>query len=139
VKCLVYAGVLSHYTGDAAMPLHTTRDYDGRKGPGGKLMQKGIHARIDGFPEKQSFTPEEISRGLEPREIPDVWKHVQKAIRDSHQYVDLCYELDATGAFARPTDRSRAFIMERCRVGAQLTMDLYYTAWKKSATLKPPY
>jgi hypothetical protein len=139
MKCLIYAGVLCHYTGDAAMPLHTTRDYDGRKGPDGQLKQRGIHARIDGFPEKQGLTAEEISRGLEPREIPDVWTHVRKVIRESHQFVDQCYELDAAGAFVKPTDKSRVFIMERCRAGAQFTMDLYYTAWKKSAQLRPPY
>jgi hypothetical protein len=139
MKCIVYAGVLSHYTGDCAMPLHTTRDYDGRKGSDGKMKQKGIHARIDGFPEKQGFTPEEIGRGLEAREIDDVWKHVQERISQSHQYVDLCYELDAAGSIAKPTEKSRTFIMERCRASAQFTMDLYFTAWKRSAKLKAPY
>jgi len=139
MKCLVYAGILSHYTGDASMPLHTTRDYDGRKGSDGNLVQKGIHAKIDGFPEKQGFTPEEIGRGLEAREIEDVWKHVLKTILESHTHVDRCYELDMAGAFDKPTDRSRTFIMDRCRVGAQFTMDLYYTAWVRSAKLKPPY
>src|SRR5438105_7536951 len=52
MKCLVYAGTLAHYTGDAAMPLHTTVHYDGRLQPGGSKKQKGIHAKIDGFPEK---------------------------------------------------------------------------------------
>jgi hypothetical protein len=139
IKCLVYAGILSHYTGDASMPLHTTRDYDGRKGADGKMMQKGIHAKIDGFPEKQGFTPEEIGRGLEAREIEDVWKHVLKTIHESHTHVDRCYELDKAGTLAKPTDQSRAFIMERCRIGAQFTMDLYYTAWLRSAKFKAPY
>jgi hypothetical protein len=139
MKCLVYAGVLSHYTGDSAMPLHTTRDYDGRKGADGSTVQKGIHARIDGFPEKQGFTPEEIGRDLEAKEIDDVWKYVQRRIKQSHEYIDRCYELDAARAFSKPTDESRALIMERCRAGAQLTMDLYYTAWKRSAKFKPPY
>ena len=59
-KCLVYAGVLAHLTGDSAMPLHTTRDYDGRTQD--KMAQKGIHARIDGFPEKHGITAEEVTR-----------------------------------------------------------------------------
>jgi hypothetical protein len=139
MKCIVYAGVLSHYTGDVCMPLHTTRDYDGRKGANGKVVQRGIHAKIDGFPEKQGFTPEEIGHGLEAKEIPDVWKHILKTIQDSHRLVDQCYEMDAAGAFDKPTEKSRAFIMERCRTAAQLTMDLYYTAWKRSANFKPPY
>src|SRR5262249_28050482 len=76
MKCLVYAGNLAHYTGDASMPLHTTRDYDGRPGPDGKLMYRGIHARIDGFPEKNLFTPEEVCRGLQARPVEDVWAYV---------------------------------------------------------------
>jgi hypothetical protein len=139
IKCIVYAGVLSHYTGDTAMPLHTTREFDGKKGLDGRLMQKGIHAKIDAFPEKQGFTWEEIGRELEAREITDVWSHVVKTIKESHEHVGLCYELDAAGAIENPTDKSREFIMKRCRVGAQFTMDLYYTAWKRSATFKPPY
>jgi hypothetical protein len=139
IKCLVYAGILSHYTGDASMPLHTTRDYDGRKGPDGKMVQKGIHAKIDGFPEKQGFTPEEIGRGLGAKEIEDVWKYVVKTIQESHTHVERCYELDKERGFDKPTDQSRTFIMSRCRTGAQLTMDLYYTAWLRSAKLKAPY
>jgi hypothetical protein len=134
-KCLVYAGILAHFTGDCAMPLHTTRDYDGRKGPDGKLTQKGIHARIDSFPEKFGLTAEEIARDLKPRQLDDVWDHVQKMIRESHKYVDRCYELDKAGAFARPTEESRKFILERCRAGARFTMDLWYTAWLRSAKM----
>jgi hypothetical protein len=138
-KCLVAAGILSHYTGDAVMPLHTTRDYDGRKTPDGEILQQGIHARIDSFPEKNNLTPEIISRQLTGKEEPDVWKRVREEIAASHQQVDRCYELDREGAFAKPTDISRAFILERCRRGAQFTADLYYTAWKQSASLQPPY
>ena len=134
MKCLVYAGVLAHYTGDVAMPLHTTKDYDGRKHPDGTTTQKGIHAKIDAFPEKFGFMPEEIGRELTGKEIEDVWKHVVNTILESHTHVDRCYKLDETGAFEKPTEESRAFIMARCRVAAQLTMDLYYTAWKRKPT-----
>lgn len=139
MKTLVYAGVLAHFTGDTAMPLHTTRDYDGRRQPDGSILQKGIHAKIDAFPEKNHFTPEEVCRGLEARAIDDVWTHVRKTIEESYQHIDRCYELDKQGAFDRPTAESRAFILERCRVGAQFTMDLWYSAWLRSAKLPPHY
>lgn len=137
MKCLVYGGILSHYTGDAAMPLHTTRDYDGRIQPDGTVRQRGIHAKIDGFPEKNRITPEEVCRGLEAKPIDDVWGHVLKFIAESHRHVDRCYELDAAGAFDNPTDASRAFILSRVRAAAQLTLDLWYTAWLRSAGLPP--
>lgn len=136
MKCLVHGGVLAHYTGDAAMPLHTTRDFDGRIQADGKVKQKGIHAKVDGFPEKNKITPEEICRGLEAKEIDDVWTHVNKFIAESHTHIPKCYEFDTAGAFDKGTDESRAFILERVRAGAQLTLDLWYTAWVKSKKLK---
>jgi hypothetical protein len=139
MKCLVYAGVLAHYTGDTVMPLHTTRDYDGKPGPDGKAVQKGIHAKIDAFPERNGFGAEEICRGLKAKQIDDVWGHVLRAIRESHTHVARCYELDAAGAFDKPTGESRKFILERCRLGAQLTMDLWYSAWLRSKDLPRHY
>jgi hypothetical protein len=139
MKCLVYAGVLAHYTGDACMPLHTTSDYDGRKGPDGQPIQKGIHAKIDAFPEKNQLSAEEICRGMEAKNIDDVWGHVMKTIQTSHTHIDRCYELDRAGAFDRPTPESREFILQRCRASAQFTMDLWYSAWVRSKTLPPHY
>jgi hypothetical protein len=138
-KCLVYAGNLAHFTGDLAMPLHTTIHYDGRKGPDNKILQKGIHAKIDAFPERHGLTTEMISRDLKARAIAEVWTHVLKTLTESHAQVDRCYELDQAGAFDKPTQESRQFILSRCRVGAQLTMDLWYTAWLRSATMPRHY
>jgi len=139
MKCLVYGGILAHYTGDAAMPLHTTRDYDGRRGPDGKMKQKGIHAKLDGFPEKFGFTAEEVARGLQAKVVPDAWAYVLTFLKESSSHIDEAYTLDAAGGFDKPTDASRAFVMARCRAGAQFTMDLWYTAWVNSAKLKPSY
>jgi hypothetical protein len=138
-KCLVYAGVLAHYTGDCAMPLHTTRDYDGRKDADGKVVQQGIHAKIDSYPEKFGLTPEEITRGLKAKQIDDVWDHVVQTIAESHKHVERCYELDRAGLFEKKSDEGRAFVLERCRAGAQFTMDLWYTAWLRSKDMKNPY
>jgi len=139
MKCLVYAGTMAHYTTDAAMPLHTTVDFDGRVRPDGTKKQRGIHAKLDAFPEKFKLTPEEICRGLEPRPVDDVWKHVTAFIAESHTHIDKSYELDAAGAFETPTDESRKFVLDRCRAGAQLTLDVWWAAWKKSEKLPPPY
>jgi hypothetical protein len=139
MKCLVYAGNLAHYTTDAAMPLHTTRDYDGKPGPNGQQVQRGIHAKLDAFPEKFGFKPEEVSRGLEAKATDDVWAYALKFINESHTHIDKAYELDAAGAFDTPTEASRAFVMTRCRAGAKFTMDVWYTAWLKSAKLPPHY
>jgi hypothetical protein len=138
-RCLVYAGVLAHYTSDCAMPLHTTRDYDGRPDKEGKVRQKGIHAKIDAFPGRHGLSAEEIGRGLEARKIDDVWAHVLEQARESHKLVGRCYELDKAGAFDKPTPQSRRFILMRCRVAARFTADLWYTAWVRSARMPKHY
>lgn len=138
-KCVVYAGILAHLTGDCAMPLHTTRDYDGKKDKDGNVAQKGIHAKLDAFPEKHGLTAEVIARGLKARQIDDVWAHVVARIKESHKLVGKCYELDKAGAFVRPTKESRLFVLERCRAGAQFTMDLWYSAWLRSAKMPKHY
>jgi hypothetical protein len=139
MKCLVYAGVLAHFTGDAVMPLHTTRDFDGRRGPDGQLLQKGIHAKIDAFPERNQLGAEEMARGLEPKPVEDMWAYILQTILESHKHVGRCYELDQAAAFDKPTAESRTFILERCRAGAQFTMDLYYNAWLRSAKMPRHY
>jgi hypothetical protein len=140
MKCLVYAGNLAHYTTDAAMPLHTTVHYDGRVVPGMReKKQRGIHARLDAFPEKFKLTPEEICRDLEPGPVTDPWQHVIDFLAASHKEIDRSYELDAAGAFAEPTEASRAFVLARCRAGAQLTMDLWLAAWRRSKEMPAHY
>ena len=138
-KCIVYAGILAHLSGDCVMPLHTTRDYDGRRDRTGKMMQKGIHAKIDAFPERHGLTAEEIGRGLSARKLDDVWAHVKERIAESHKLVERCYQFDQAGAFDKPTAASRKFILQRCRAGAQFTLDLWYTAWLRSAKMPPHY
>ena len=138
-KCLVYAGTMAHYTTDASMPLHTTRDYDGRNQPDGSVKQKGIHAKLDGFPEKFKLTAEEMCRGLEAGKVENIWEHATKFLEMSHAHIPKCYELDAAGAFEVPTEESRAFVLGRCRSGAQLTLDVWYAAWLRSAKLPAHY
>ena len=138
-KCIVYAGILAHLTGDCAMPLHTTRDYDGRKGADGAFEQKGIHARIDAFPERNGLTAEEMSRGLKATPVENAWPRVLDALKEAHGQIDRSYELDKSGAFEKSTDQGREFIVGRCRAGAQLTEDLWYGAWQQSAKMPKPY
>lgn len=139
MKCLVYGGALAHYTTDAVMPLHTTRNYDGIVEAGKPTIQKGIHAKLDAFPEKFKLTADEICRGIEANPPDDVWARTKAVLAESHTHIPKCYELDKAHAFTAPTEESRAFVLARCKAGAQFTMDVWVAAWKKSATMPPPY
>jgi hypothetical protein len=131
-QIIVYAGWLSHYCEDACMPLHTTKDYDGRPGPGGTVEQKGIHARIDSYPEKNGFTPEMIAEGQAPADAVNIWGVILDAIKKSHAEVDNCYKLDADGAFDRAPEKGKELMLKCTHNAAKLTMDIWYSAWKNS-------
>lgn len=138
-KCIVYGGNLAHYTTDASMPLHSTIHFDGRVAKDGTKTQTGIHAKLDGFPEKFKITSEEMARGVEPKKVTDVWKHTEAFLKESFTHIDKAYEFDKAGAFVTPTDESRAFVLGRCKAGAQLTAEVWWAAWVKSGTLPAPY
>ena len=131
-RIIVYAGWLAHYAQDASMPLHTTKFFNGKPGEGGVMKQKGIHDKIDAYPEK-FLKAEEIADGLKADDAVDVWPVIVKAIKDSHTHVERCYELDLEGGFDKAPEKSKALMLERARAGAKLTMDLWYSAWKNSA------
>jgi hypothetical protein len=71
--------------------------------------------------------------------VDDVWAHTIKMLEESHKHVERCYEFDEAKAFETPTAESREFVLARCRAGAQFTMDVWYSAWKRSERLKPHY
>lgn len=138
-RCLVYAGSLAHYAGDCAMPLHTTRDFDGRLRKGQPPLQKGIHARLDAYPEKHGITVEEIAKDLKMGSLENPWDRLLEEFRQSHRLVDDAYKIDAVGGFQEPSQESRAFVLSRCRAAARLTADLWMGAWQKSKALPKPY
>jgi len=130
---IVYAGWLAHYCEDAAMPLHTTKDYDGKPDGTGTLQQKGIHSKIDGYPESQGFTPEMLNQGLAAEHAADVWPLITKAITTANSHVQRCYDLDAQGGFDKDPEKGKEFILERARAATKLTLDIWYSAWANSA------
>lgn len=138
-RCLVYAGSLAHYAGDCAMPLHTTKDYDGRVREGKPPLQKGIHARLDAFPEKHGITIDDISQGLKLEPVENPWGRMVAEFRSSHRLVDEAYRLDAAGGFQDPGPESRAFVLQRCRAASRFTAELWVAAWEKSKSLPKPY
>lgn len=139
-RAIMYAGWLAHYCGDAGMPLHTTVNYDGKPGEDGAVIQKGIHARLDGYPEKNGFTPEMLAEKQTAERLTSVWATIENTIHNSHLQVEKCYELDKDGGFAEAPEKAKEFVLERARISAKLTADIWYTAWVKSdpkkATIK---
>jgi len=141
-KCLVYAGLLSHYSGDLHMPLHTSIHWDGRAEEGVPYQRTGIHNKIDALPTKIPYN------GLFEKPLPtslavrDVFAFTLDELSKSNALVDRAYELEPKypdwADLELNDDEVRAFTVERTRAAAAFTSDLFLTAWRDSAEVSGP-
>jgi hypothetical protein len=136
-RAIMYAGWVAHYCEDATMPLHCTKDFDGKLDAAGQMQQKGIHTKIDSYPEQQGFTPEMLNKDQAAEAVADVWPLIAKTIASSFALAGRCYELDAAGAFDKDPDKGKELMLERSRAATKLTMDIWYSAWINSNPEKP--
>ncbi len=144
MKVLVYAGLLAHYAADLSQPLHCTIHWDGRADPvTGKSPRSGIHARIDALIEQVQPTTEELTQGIQPAVMTNLFTEVLTQIDESRKHIDKTYELEASlpGKEPRPAvidPQVRAYTVQRTRHAVQVTANLYLTAWRNSETIELP-
>ena len=141
-KSLVTAGILSHYSGDACMPLHVTNDYDGRADADNKSPHTGLHARVDSLIELLDLTPDQLSVDQTIEPLPDVWKGIESQLRETRAHIDQTYALqDQLKPFAgdyKATPAVQAFALERGRMASRFTAQLFLTAWRDSEKIRLP-
>lgn len=139
-KCLVYAGILSHYAADLHMPLHTSVHWDGRMKEGEPYVRTGIHLKVDALPTKMPYNELFTEPLPTPLASPDIFRFVMDEFAGSHALVDRVYELE--DALPEKADLSplegdvRSFTIERCRAAAAFTADLFLSAWRNSAKIE---
>jgi hypothetical protein len=142
-------GVMGHYVGDGAQPLHTTIHHHGWVGPNpqGYSTQYGFHSWIDGgFIAKAGITDAELlprvasapTIDVTPR--PDGRDPVFVAVVDylvgSGKLVEPLYrlekekKLEGTGP---DSAEGRAFIDAQLLRGGQMLGSLWLTAWRHAA------
>jgi hypothetical protein len=138
---IFYAAWLGHYAADGSQPLHTTINYDGwvEPNPQGFTTQKGLHWRFE-----TDFVNRNISAGDfaglvgAPQQLADPFHDYVKYLWTSHYYVPQLYEIDKTGGFnGAGTPEALKFTEQRMAAGAQMLLDLWYTAWLQSAQPEP--
>lgn len=134
----VHMGIMAHYVGDAAQPLHTTRHHHGWVGdnPRDYTTDRGIHAHIDGgvirlhaidaagVLARARFD----ARTVNPR---DPWGDVLSHVERSFEHVETVYVLRQTGELEQA--RGKAFIESRLADAAETLRALYVAAWTASA------
>jgi len=140
-NAIFYAGWLGHYVADGSQPLHTTINYDGwvEANPRGFTAQKGIHWRFE-----TDFVNRNISAGdfaalvSAPLQLTDPFHDYVKYLWTSHYYVPQVYKIDKAGGFdGAGTPEALKFTEQRMAAGAQMLLDLWYTAWLQSAQPEP--
>jgi hypothetical protein len=136
LKCLVYAGLLSHYAGDLCQPLHTTIHYDGRvRRRGGSSPQTGIHHQVDSLLEKLEPGRRDLE-GVSVVAFADPMAAALAQMRNSHALVERVYELEpqlpAVGDPIESGSAVEGFASDRWRAAVSFLASLYRTAWEDS-------
>jgi hypothetical protein len=141
-NAVLYAGWLGHYVADGSNPLHTTVNYDGwvAPNPNGYTTQKGIHAEFEGRFVARTLNQMDTSKLVhDPVRLRDPWHDYLQYLRDSNKQVEKIYQMEKAGEFRDTgTPESRDFLRGQLALGAQMLLNLWYTAWEESATPMPP-
>jgi hypothetical protein len=134
---IYHMGVLSHFVGDAAQPLHTTKHFNGWVGenPEGYTTDKKFHAYIDtGVIERHNLAHENVKPAVrfDARVTAvDPWDDVLAYLRRSFAEVEPLYRLERDGELNAPTGRE--FICARLADGAAMLSALYWAAYTSAA------
>jgi hypothetical protein len=135
------AGVLGHYTADAANPHHATFNFNGwvLPNPNGYATDCDTHFRFETW-----FVDHAVTLAAVAPQVPgpvlrtDYFAAAMDAIRESNSLVGTLYRLDRDHAFAYPpaSPAGTEFATRRLAAGAALTRDLWWSAWRNSE--QPP-
>jgi hypothetical protein len=145
---LYVMGVLGHFVGDAAQPLHTTRHFNGWAGdnPQGFTTNRTFHAWIDGgFLRRTGVRRAALAAQVRPARLawpcaPDRPRdHVFAVALDyvlaQHPQVRPLYELERAGGLRGGGDAggpAQELLERQLLVGAQMLGDLWYAAWRQA-------
>ncbi|MES2659053.1 MAG: hypothetical protein V4689_10580 [Verrucomicrobiota bacterium] len=142
-------GVMGHYVGDCAQPLHLSVHHNGWVGENPKNYTRwsGFHAWIDGgFPSKSGIKAEDILPRVKPATpLPmtanpggrdPMFSAVMDYINVQHAFVEPLYQLEKSGALkgdvAATSVEGKKFIEDRLLNGAQELGAIWLTAWKNA-------
>ena len=134
------AGVLGHFVADSANPLHDTVNYNGwvTPNPNGYVNDCLIHARFESdFVSHAVSTSDITPKVAAPVLRTDYFATALHFIKSSNALVERVYQLDKQSAFSEfgaISPEGKSFVTDRLAAGASLLRDLWWSAWKNSAT-----
>ncbi|SDS15455.1 hypothetical protein [Opitutus sp. GAS368] len=142
-------GVMGHYVGDCAQPLHTTVHHNGWVGanPNGYTTWPGFHSWIDGgFVAKAGLKLADIAPGIVPAQPLALAKQADgrdpffvatmNYLIEQNKLVEPLYALEKKGVFkaevAATSTEAQDFIKARFLTGGQMLASIWITAWKNA-------
>jgi hypothetical protein len=144
---LYLMGLMGHYVGDCAQPLHTTKHHNGWVGdnPKGYTTWPGLHSWIDGgFIAKAGIKFPQLAPRITPAQqiaLPartdgrdPMFVAVIDYLSNQHKYVEPLYVLEKAGKLGHGeqpiTEEARAFIEARLLEGGQMLGAIWLTAYR---------
>ena len=140
-------GVMGHYVGDGAQPLHTTRHYNGWVGenPDNYTREK-IHGRVDGyfrgldaagFDALKSRLHPAVQPVNEPGAAPgDNFQQIMNYLIAQDEKVVPLYQLEKAGKLFGGGEKGaegKEFLSKQLVIGGQMLGDLWYSAWQQAS------
>jgi len=142
-------GVMGHYVGDGAQPLHTSVHHNGWVGdnPQGYTKWPGIHSWIDGgfiakagintaglLPRVETVASIEVTLPADGRN--PVFVVTMDYLRAQNALVEPLYALEKTGVFKADnigkTTTGRDFIEGQLLKGGEMLASIWLTAWRNA-------
>src|SRR5262245_6464728 len=126
-------GVLAHYIGDAAPPLHTTIHHHGWVGtnPERYTTDRAVHAYIDGGVIRLHHITLDMVRAScsfdRTVDARDPWDDVLEHLERSFKEVEPLYKLKKSGDLEK--EPGKRFILARLADGATMLSAMYRAAW----------
>lgn len=134
---IYHMGVLSHFVGDAAQPLHTTKHFNGWVGPNPEnyTTSDKFHSYIDGrVLEKHNLTYatlRPLMRYNERVDYNDPWKDTIEYILETSRRVEPLYRLERDKQL--DGEPGKQLIAEQLTVGGAMLAAYYTAAYRSSA------
>ena len=140
---LYVMGVMGHYVGDGAQPLHTTKHHHGWVGanPNGYSTNYSIHAWIDGgYLGQFGITFEKLRSRVRPAKVlspegssTNMFPTAMAYLIEQQKQVEPLYKLEKAGKLSgrrERDDEGYEFICGQLLRGGQMLGDLWLTAWQ---------
>jgi hypothetical protein len=142
-NALFYAGWLGHYVGDGSNPMHTSIEYNGWVGdnPKGYTTSHDIHSKFESGFVRANLADLQIDGMVgAPTHLDHPFEDYIAYLRVSQSQVEKAYAIDKDcGYEGKGSAEARAFEKQRLAAGAQMLVNMWYTAWVDSAQEPEPY